>query len=191
MTFRDKYDRACIPFTCLECGRTREQEQDDQRLITKGSLREQKCTGCRHHKAMEKDEQQRIQNTLNTGRIPKGTRQFIEEIETKIPTITDSRIKTRIIATIAQLRKNEQEEQEYHHYEDDDDVQSIPPVTEFTVLGTRTSTSKGQECPVCIDNPREYISEDGRILACEECARAWTKTTESTKWLKLQDAKNE
>src|SRR5215208_4567847 len=139
---------------------------------------------------IEKDEQQRIQNTLNTGRIPKGIRQFIEEIEAKIPTITNSRIKVQIMATIVQLRRNKQEEQEYHHYEDDDDVQSIPTVTEFTVLGTGTSTGKGQECPVRIDNPREYISEDERILTCEECARTWTDTTQSTRWLKLQESKN-
>ena len=93
------------------------------------------------------------------------------------------------MATIAQLQRNEQEEQEYHHYEDDD-IQYIPSVTEFTVLGTRTSTSGRQECPVCINNPREYVSEDGRVLACEEYARIWTSTTQSTKWIKLQESKN-
>src|SRR5215208_4518174 len=190
MTFGDKCERACTPFTCLEYGKTREQEQDNQGLLMKRSLSEQKCSDCRHHKAMKKDEQQRIQNTLNTGRIPKGTRQFIEEIKAKIPTITNSRIKAQIMTTIVQLRRNKQGEQEYYHYEDDGNVQYIPPVTEFTVLGTRTSTSKGQECPVCIDNPREHISEDGRILACEEYARTWTSTTQSTKWLKLQESKN-
>ena len=102
----------------------------------------------------------------------------------------NNRIRARIMATIARLRENEREEQEYHHYEDDDKVQYIPPVTEFTVLGTRTNIGEGQECPVCIDNPRKYISEDGRILACEECARTWTSTTQSTKWIKLQEAKN-
>src|SRR5215208_4462584 len=103
MTFGDKCERAYVPFACLEYGKTREQEQDDQGLLMKRSLSEQKCSDCRHHKVMEKDEQQRIQNAMNTGRIPKGIQQFIEEIEAKIPTITNSRIKAQIMATIVQL----------------------------------------------------------------------------------------
>jgi Retrotransposon gag protein/Zinc knuckle len=177
MTFGNKCDRACQPFNCTKCGRTREQEEDSDGMIPVKSLSEQECSTCRHSELLEVDEEQRIQATLATGRIPKGTRRFIDEIEEKLETITNPRTIARIKAAIQQLRANEDEERE---------LDDMVPVTKFTITGT--ITMEAQECPVCYEpgKQQEYISADGRITACEECAKIWTETTGYTTWNKIQ-----
>ena len=63
-------------------------------------------------------------------------------------------------------------------------VRITPPVEEFEITGTRQMEVK--ECPVCYEGKQEYISEDGRISACEECARIWTRETKTMKWLEIE-----
>jgi hypothetical protein len=189
MTFGKKCDRACQPFDCTKCGKTREQEQDSEGMISDQSLSKQECSTCRHTEMIQDDEEQRIQAALRTGRIPRGTRRFLDEIEEKLETITDSGIHTRIRATIAQLRINQIEEEmdSWNSTEEEqNNIFGLTLATEFTVRGTRPM--EAQECQVCWETGKqqEYISDDGRIVACEECARTWTKTTGFTEWLKLE-----
>ena len=105
---------------------------------------------------LEDDDDQRIQATLRTGRIPKGTRRFIDEIEEKLRAVTNPRIIARIKASIQQLRANEEEEQEL----EDREPAGMVPATEFVIRGMKSM--KAQECSVCWETGKqqEYISDD-------------------------------
>ena len=157
------------------------------------SLGEQKCGSCRFTDECTEDRRQRINTALNTGRIARCTRIYIGEIKDKLPTIRDVRVKARLMAAIQQLEANEDYENSlYHDIEGDEWLQShlmpnwTTPVTEFTVKGTTPRPSgPDQDCRVCYEHDQEYTSLDGRIQACEECARIWTEETQSTEWLQF------
>ena len=113
MTFGKKCDRACSPFEYTECGKTREEEEDQDGLILYRSLGEQKCSQCRHWQDTLQDEEKRVKIAIMTGRIARGTRIHLDEIKNKIPTVRDTRIKARLMAAITQLEANQEEEREF------------------------------------------------------------------------------
>ena len=182
MTFGTKCHKACTPFTCQRCGKTREQEQNSDGFIPESLLSKQICSSCSHCEWEEKDTQQRIKTTLSTGKIQKGTRRYIEDIKDLLHTITDPRILARITATIKQVELNEDAELEQMNYEWNNNGETV---NQFYVTGTYEL--KPEACPICYEpgKMQEYISENGRIKGCEECARIWTETTSTTKWLKI------
>lgn len=175
MTFGRKCDRACKPFTCTRCGKTRQQEQDSDGLMSENSLATLECSSCRHGDMLKRDETTRIANALRTGRIPRGSRTFIDEIEEEIKNQTDHKIIARLRTSIGQLRANEEEELM---------LEDIVPVHSFIVKGSKTMEAR--VCPVCYETDQEYISSDGRITACEECAQGFTRVMKSTTWQRIQ-----
>jgi hypothetical protein len=171
-----------MPFTCITCGKTREQEQDQEGKITEGSLRTQECSSCRHYQNCNIEEQWRIQNALITGRIPRGTQYLVDEIEAELDSVTNENVRERLSQAIMQIRVNEAWEESEANSEEEEEVK------EFTVTGIYNKPIDIGPCPVCRDPDakQRYISHDQRITACEQCAREWTDYSRTTLWLEIK-----
>ena len=195
MTFGRHCDRTCTPFECTRCGKTREQEEDEDGYINMRCLGNQLCHGCLGSDEWEQDTQQRIKTAMATGRIARGTRVLIDDIKDRMHEIKDLRIKARLLAAMAQIQRNEEEELrmlnwDYDHAEATETTWD--KVTKFEVTGTIEKPENVDICLVCTIEDAEYAAENGRIpAACKTCAKLWTEETRSTKWKKFESKNDE
>ena len=161
-----------------------------------GSLNQQKCSECRHIEDCEWDRQQRIKTALTTGKIAKGTRILLEDVKERLDQVREPRIKARLTAAIKQIEINEREEANMEWLTEEARTPAtlisigegtLEEAHEFTNRGTYTGNIEAGQCPVCREPEarQEFISNDGRITACEECAKNWTEYTGTTTWWEI------
>jgi hypothetical protein len=170
--FTRKCEKMCSPWNCTRCGNGRHTSTGIDGMLWNKCLDHGLCVDClsdderpAFEERCHQQDQAIIRHCVNTGRICPTGRFHLDEIEERATRLPEGHHKTKLLRNIRVHRKIQEE---------DDEWDEPKPTARFLVQGMQF-IDDAEECGACYEKTRTLVSWDGRVQACEECAKIWTE----------------
>jgi len=177
--FTRKCEKICSPWNCIRCGNGRHTSTGMDGMLWNKCLDYSLCIDClsddekpAFEERCQKQDQAIIRHCVNTGRICPTGRFHLDEIEEKATRLPEGHHKTKLLRNIRIHRRIQEEDADWNERI----LPPMKPAARFLVEGTRF-VDNAEYCWTCYETkPLTLVSWDGRVRACEECAKEWTET---------------